>query len=127
MPNFINLDIQGAELPAIKGLGKLLKLVDYIFVEVNRREVYMNCTIVSDLDSFLSENGFKRVTTRWYFRQGWGDALYIRENKIQERVFAQILRSSYRSTLFYSKQLLHAIKINKLLQASKMFSSNKDK
>ncbi len=71
MPNFVNLDIQGAELPAIKGLGKLLGQVDYIFVEVNRREVYKNCTIVGDLDLFLSENDFKRVTTRWYLRQGW--------------------------------------------------------
>ncbi len=126
MPNFINIDIQGAELPAIRGLGKLLDQVNYIFVEVNRREVYKNCTIVRNLDSFLSENDFKRVTTRWYYKQGWGDALYIRRNKIQKRLFFQVIRSDYRSIIFYSKQILRALRINKLLRHSKVFSTVKD-
>jgi hypothetical protein len=83
MPNFLNIDIQGAELAAIQSLGALIRKVDYIFVEVNRREVYKECTKVDDLDLFLEHNGFKRVTTRWYFKQGWGDALYIRKIKIR--------------------------------------------
>jgi len=59
MPNFINLDIQGVELPAIKSLGKLLLSVDYIYTEVNKTEVYEGCTLVTELDEHLLINGFK--------------------------------------------------------------------
>ena len=78
IPNFINLDIQGVELPAIKSLGKLILSVDYIYTEVNKTDVYQGCTLVTDLDDYLLVNGFKRATTRWYLKEGWGDALYIR-------------------------------------------------
>ena len=80
MPNFINLDIQGVELSAIKSLGPLLDAVNYIYTEVNKVEVYEGCTLVDDLDRYLLSEGFKRVTTRWYLKEGWGDALYIRES-----------------------------------------------
>ena len=78
MPNFINLDIQGVELNAIKSLGRLINNLDYIFVEVNRKKVYIDCTQVSELDEFILYHGFKRRNTRWYILQGWGDALYVR-------------------------------------------------
>jgi FkbM family methyltransferase len=43
-PNFINLDIQGVELRAMKGMGDLLKEVDYIYTEVNNADVYVGCS-----------------------------------------------------------------------------------
>jgi FkbM family methyltransferase len=125
MPNFVNLDIQGAELPALKGLGSLINNVDYIFVEVNRREVYKNCTIVRDLDSFLSENTFKRVTTRWYYKQGWGDALYIRKNKIKSQNFSQFIGSMSRTSNFYLKQICRLLKIGVFLRLIKKATSKK--
>lgn len=76
--NLINLDLQGAELPALKGAVNLLSEIDYILTEVNKAEVYKNCTQVRDLDSFLEE--FTRVETFWVGDQGWGDALYVRKN-----------------------------------------------
>ncbi len=33
--NFLNLDIQGAELKALKSMGDYLNNVDYIYTEVN--------------------------------------------------------------------------------------------
>ena len=116
MPNFVNIDIQGAELPAIKGLGQLISKVDYIFVEVNRREVYKNCTIVSELDSFLSENAFKRVTTRWFFKQGWGDALYIRRNVMKSRNLSQFLGSMNKTSNFYLRQIYGALGLKVVLR-----------
>ena len=101
MPNFINIDIQGVEMQAIEGLGDLIEKIDYIFVEVNRREVYVDCTKVWDLDEYLAHRGFKRVTTRWYLKQGWGDALYIRNTKRKKRSILQYLRSKFSQQMFY--------------------------
>lgn len=75
--NFLNLDIQGAELEALKGFGYLLKHVDYIYSEVNSDEVYKGCALVEELDSYLDSFGFKRVTTAWTNAK-WGDAFYIK-------------------------------------------------
>jgi FkbM family methyltransferase len=115
-PNFINVDIQGAELMAIESLGDLIKSFDYIFVEVNRREVYKDCTNVRQLDSYLSEKEFKRVTTRWYFREGWGDALYIRKNKIHSQSPRQYALSKSKTFVFYLRQILRIAPVRKIIR-----------
>ena len=78
VPNFINLDIQGMELQALKSFGNYLNKVDYVYSEVNKKELYLGCNLVDEIDIFLESNGFKRVASRFYLKQGWGDALYIR-------------------------------------------------
>ena len=82
--DFVALDIQGAELKALEGLGDLIKNVKWIYSEVNKIELYKDCALIGDIDSFLSKNGFKRVATRWAFRSGWGDALWVRNELITE-------------------------------------------
>ncbi len=77
--NFVNLDIQGAELLALRGGRWYLENVDYIYSEVNRKELYVGCAIISDLDNYLREFGFKRVQVEWT-QHGWGDALWIRQD-----------------------------------------------
>lgn len=116
MPNFINIDIQGVELKAIQSLGKLIERLDYIFVEVNRREVYKECTQVNELDIHLANEGFKRVTTRWYLKDGWGDALYIRRDKIKKRSTRQIFLSKCHDLVFYAKQLSLMVTIYKSIR-----------
>lgn len=75
--NFLNLDIQGAELMALKGFGDLLHKIDYIYSEVNQEELYKDCALIQDLDNYLSKYRFKRViSTMTQF--GWGDAFYIK-------------------------------------------------
>jgi FkbM family methyltransferase len=75
--DFVNLDIQGVELQALKGFGKYLDNVRYIYTEVNSGEVYKNNDSIEDLDLFLSTVGFKRVETEMTPFE-WGDAFYIR-------------------------------------------------
>lgn len=75
--NFWNLDIQGAELLALKSAGNTLKTVDVIYTEVNIEEVYKGCPHVNEIDAYLSLFGFVRVATEMT-RENWGDALYIR-------------------------------------------------
>jgi FkbM family methyltransferase len=76
--NFINLDIQGAELKALRGMEQWLPGIDYIYTEVNTEHVYQNCALVEDLDAYLSKFGFERVATRLY-GHAWGDAFYMRK------------------------------------------------
>jgi FkbM family methyltransferase len=101
--NFINLDIQGVELSALKGLGLLWDQVNYVYSEVNRKEVYRNCVLIQSLDEFLDSNGFKRVCTRWHYSKGWGDALWIRKTA-QRRKFRQKVSNLYSAIRFYTKK-----------------------
>ncbi len=78
--NFLNMDLQGAELLALKGATDLIPQLDYVYTEVNCKEVYKGCVQVGDLDAFLQDRGFLRVETGWVGSQGWGDALYVRSS-----------------------------------------------
>ena len=53
--NFLNLDIQGAELKALKSMGDYLNNVDYIYTEVNSDYVYEDCALITELDDYLSQ------------------------------------------------------------------------
>ena len=74
--NFWNFDIQGAELMALQGAEDLIKNVKVINIEVNTKQVYKGCPLMSDIDNYLGKYGFKRILTK-ITPQGWGDALYI--------------------------------------------------
>ena len=77
--NFLNLDIQGAELKALKGMDKYLHQIDYIYTEVNSDYVYKNCALITELDEYLQTFGLYRVETEWFGDCKWGDAFYIRK------------------------------------------------
>lgn len=76
--DFINLDIQGVELKALKGFGKYMDNIKYIYTEINSGDVYEGNDLVDDIDKFLSDMGFDRVETRMTEYE-WGDALYIKK------------------------------------------------
>ena len=76
--NFLNFDIQGAELKALKGMGDYLNRVDYLYTEVNCDYVYKDCALINDLDEYLSKFNLKRVETKWWGDCKWGDAFYIK-------------------------------------------------
>ena len=74
--NFWNFDIQGAELMALKGATQSIKYAKAIYLEVNEKELYKNCGLITEIDDFLAQYNFKRVLTN-ITQHGWGDALYI--------------------------------------------------
>lgn len=74
---FLNLDLQGAELLALKGMRNLLGRFDHAYIEVNERELYKGCPLVGDIDHYLKQFGFTRVETK-FTNHGWGDAYYAR-------------------------------------------------
>ena len=77
--NFINIDIQGAELLALKGMGNLLNNFDYLYLEINKDYVYKNCCLVNEIDDYLKKFNFDRVETKWT-NKNWGDGFYIKKN-----------------------------------------------
>jgi FkbM family methyltransferase len=77
--NLLNLDVQGYELEVLNGGIQTLSSIDYIFTEINEKELYENCAQLKQLDAFLSD--FTRAETAMT-DHGWGDAFYIRKDKI---------------------------------------------
>lgn len=75
--DFLNIDIQGAELMALKGMGDLLSGFKWVYLEVNRDYVYEGCPLIEDIDFYLGAFGFNRVETKWV--GNWGDALYVKK------------------------------------------------
>lgn len=76
--NFLNMDLQGAELLCLQGLGKLLPQFDYVLSEVNQVHTYENCALVTELDSFLSD--YVRVETGDWVGGCWTDALFVKRS-----------------------------------------------
>jgi len=76
--NILNIDIQGAELLAFHGMEHYLQHCDYVYSEINFGELYENCGLMGDVDSYLSKYNFHR---KFYLDTdfGWGDALYVKE------------------------------------------------
>lgn len=78
--NILNLDIQGAELKAMKGLQDW-KYIEAVFTEVNYREMYKGCALVGEVDEYLLSLGFRKVE-EVDTGAGWGDALYIKDESV---------------------------------------------
>jgi len=75
--NFMALDIQGAELLALKGTAEILNTVDYIYIEVNTKELYESCALLPEIDEYLFSFGFSRDNILMT-EHGWGDAFYTK-------------------------------------------------
>lgn len=98
--DFMNLDIQGAELQALKGIGPRLTRVRWIYSEINSEEVYKSCTTLPELEAFLQDRGFIRLCTKWDHCKTWGDALFGRKEdytklEITKMRFFQFVKFSY--------------------------------
>lgn len=77
--DFVNIDIQGAELLALKGMD--LSHIRYAYLEVNERELYKGIPLIKEIDEYLLSFNLHRVETNMT-SFGWGDAFYIRKERI---------------------------------------------
>lgn len=75
--DFLNLDIQGAELLAIEGFGELINNFKYIYTEINTDYIYKNCALIHEIDNYLLKYNFVRRETK-LTNFSWGDALYTK-------------------------------------------------
>lgn len=79
--SFLNVDIQGADGLALRGMLSLLPRFDAIHCEFNEKEMYENCILEPELDAMLAAHGFVSVD-RWPTKHGWGDKLYRRSSHL---------------------------------------------
>lgn len=75
--NMLVLDLQGAEMLALKGLGDLLNDFGIIYTEVNEKEIYKECCVLKDLDLYLQLHNFERKHLNTL--NNYGNALYLRK------------------------------------------------
>ena len=54
-----------------------LNKIQLIIAEVNRDEMYEGCPMIEDIDGYVKEFGFERVTVEWQ-SESLGDALYVK-------------------------------------------------
>lgn len=55
--DIIWMDLQGAELLALKGLGDFIGNVQYIYTEVSHKAIYENQVMFAELNEFINQNG----------------------------------------------------------------------
>ncbi len=69
------MDVQGAELRALRGLGKLISQVRSIVSEIERRPIYYDQDLYPEVDSYLLAASFHQVVE--VYRDRWfSDFLY---------------------------------------------------
>lgn len=77
--NFLNLDIQGAELMALRGATGLLAGIEAVNTEVNLQELYQGAGLLGELEQFMAKLGFGRAAMVTPWHPSWGDAFYVRK------------------------------------------------
>lgn len=103
--DFLNIDIQGAELLALKGLADYLNRFKYLYLEVNKEHLYKEGALIGELDEYLTKFGFKRVETIMTEYQ-WGDAFYIKQPSLTEKANQEISGSFRRPFNKYKTEVL---------------------
>jgi len=76
--DMLNLDLQGAELMALKSLGSRLSEFKYLYIEVNTSPLYVGCPLVGEIDEYVALFGFLPTATKMYDQWGWGDRYYAK-------------------------------------------------
>jgi FkbM family methyltransferase len=102
IPNFVNVDVQGSELHVLQGFGERLWEIDFVYCEINKKDLYLSCSRVEQIDEFLGAFGFSRIATRWVPLRHWGDALYVRPERIriQKWKFFRLILNSAKHYVF---------------------------
>lgn len=68
------LDVQGAELKVLRGMGKLLNQIQRIFTETNLTEMYEGCVLEPQLRDWLAKRGFVNWETFDVHLEEWREA-----------------------------------------------------
>lgn len=119
--DLVILDIQGAELHALQGLGNRINEVKWIYTEVSKGNLYEGGVRLNELDAFLKSRGFKRSSTRILRGEGWGEALYISKTALELTTSLGKSRAWLADFSFFFSQIVYATRyfLSKLLGRSK--------
>ncbi len=79
--NCLMMDIQGAEMMALKGFEGNLSCIDYIYTELNFDSMYKGCCLEPEFTLYLADRGYTLVES-FDTGHGWGDGLYVKQELI---------------------------------------------
>ena len=71
------MDLQGAELKALRGAKSLLPRVSFIISEVSTRQLYRKSVSFKDITRALDDLNFTLHASEMNLATGWGEALFI--------------------------------------------------
>lgn len=72
------LDVQGAELKVLRGMGKLLDQIKTAWLEINATELYTGCALRPDIEMWMRDKGFVNSDFQWVHQEEWGEELFWR-------------------------------------------------
>jgi len=72
------MDIQGAEMLALKGMGDLINDFKFAYLEVNTGYVYEGCPLLPEIEKYLAKYGFRKAEQKIFSHWSWGDCLFIK-------------------------------------------------
>ena len=90
--DFMHLDVQGAELKVLKGMGAMIRRLKVLWLEVENVELYEHQPLKKDLNDFLNRNNFQLVKDTSKGKIA-GDCLYI--NKSQFNLFKRFFVANF--------------------------------
>ena len=90
--NFINIDIQGAELLALRGATTILPSIDVVMSEVNLLEMYEGGALEDEIVAFLAGHGFEKRHAVYHTLYdetstfpAWGECLFVKQAVLRPR------------------------------------------
>ena len=75
--DFLNCDLQGNELAALKGMGDMLRVFKFVYIELNQKELYKGIPLFDEVNAYLEDFGFELKEVKWT-GAGWGDGFYMK-------------------------------------------------
>lgn len=93
------MDIQGAELMALKGLGERLQDVKIIHTEVEFMEIYSKQPLYNDIKSYLHRNGFTFIGFTFKEEGLFADAVFVENGFLKRCGTGNYLKHRLRSRL----------------------------
>jgi FkbM family methyltransferase len=67
VPDVVWIDVQGAELPVLRGMGEMLSKASAVFIEAATKEIYHGQALKDAIISYMVDNGFKLVREQRYW------------------------------------------------------------
>ena len=79
--DFLNVDVEGAELNVLRGFEDNLDKIKYIFIEVSNQPRFAGSEATFEkISSYLNQKGFELAELSNSFQTlGWGDAFFIKK------------------------------------------------
>jgi len=75
------MDVQGAALQVLEGMGSYLDHVKYIITELEHTKIYLGEALFAEVEQFLAAQGFKMYLGR--VNSFFGDYLFVRKDIIR--------------------------------------------